>query len=432
MIHTILLFIRHPVYVPRRLARDLTSRCYSVLVTSQVLLWFYLCLSTRAPSSHHARAVQEEIRFVGDDGGGEDIKAGPFLDEAGRAGGGGLREDLPPVAAHKIAGQPAAAKVEEVLQESHEEIKRKYYSAKLGHTILPRDPSVVLNGTFVKNPADICSKHEDLDLLIVVHTAPYNFARRSAIRQTVSRQLLYTPYTAQLVFMVGSVNLSRQNPVHESILDNEMNKTGDFVKMDFNEDFRNISLKALMWIRWANEHCHNAKTVLKIDDDVILDLKRILPLSVGYFSKFKRSIFCHLNKLGTQPIPRVGRTKVDPREFHGVAIYPYDYCSGFIVFLSPDMIPLLAKAALTTPFYNVDDLFFTGILPKVIGDVTYHNVGFNVSVWHHKVYNCTVAHGTACPYFGTMAEEPEDVRRMTKAFNTAHLHDFNIPRLRVL
>ncbi|XP_005104105.1 acetylgalactosaminyl-O-glycosyl-glycoprotein beta-1,3-N-acetylglucosaminyltransferase-like [Aplysia californica] len=309
---------------------------------------------------------------------------------------------------------------------------KKYFSQVLRHTILPRDPSVVLNGTYLKNPTHLCRRHEDLDLVVVVHTSLYNFERRRLLRHTFMRQLKDSPYTVQLVFMIGTHNKTKINAVKEVTLRNENRHYGDFVQMDFNEDFRNLSLKAVMWLRWLNEHCQNPSVVLKIDDDVILDLRRILPLSVSYFAKFKRSIFCHLNKLGTQPIPRIGRTKVDMREFFNLTIYPYNYCSGFIVFLSPDMIPLLMSAARRTPFYNVDDLFMFGVLPKVVGDVTYHNIGFNVSVWNQKVRNCTTQHGASCRYFGTMTEDKAEAWNLLNAFDHAHRYDFKIPRMKIL
>ncbi|GFN73746.1 hexosyltransferase [Plakobranchus ocellatus] len=273
---------------------------------------------------------------------------------------------------------------------------KKYYNSLLGHTILPRNPWIVLNGSYLLNPTNLCTQHRDLDLVVVVHTAPYNFIRRRMLREAFTPPRLQRPYTAQVVFMLGTLNSTTIDLEKEKNLSAEINKHGDIVRMEFQEGFRNLTYKAMLWLRWLDEFCPNAMMVLKLDDDVVMDVRKVLPLSRGLFSKFERSIFCSINARGTQPIPRIGRTRVDPREFAGVKIYPYTYCSGFIVFLSRDLITSMAEAVRRTPMYNVDDLFIFGMVAKMTGNVTYHNIGYNITLWHDKVYNCTVADGIGC------------------------------------
>ena len=313
-------------------------------------------------------------------------------------------------------------------QKEDEDYKR-YFNPLLGHTILPRNPWVVLNGSYLENPSHLCTQYRDLDLVVVVHTAPYNFDKRQMLRDSFTPPRLPQPYTAQVVFMLGTLNSTTVDVEKEKNLSAEIGKYKDIVRMEFQENFRNLTYKAMLWLRWLDEYCPNAMVVLKIDDDVVMDVKKVLPLSRGLFSKYQRSIFCSINPEGNQPIPRIGRTCVDPREFARVKIYPYTYCSGFIVFMSRDLITSLAEAVKRTPMYNVDDVFMFGIVPKMAGNITYHNIGYNITLWQEKVYNCTVADGIGCRYYGTMAKKDKYALRMYDAFDKIHSHDFKIPQM---
>ncbi len=46
---------------------------------------------------------------------------------------------------------------------------------------------------------------------------------------------------------------------------------GDLVQENFLDSYRNLTLKTLMGIRWASIYCANAKFIVKIDDDVVLN-----------------------------------------------------------------------------------------------------------------------------------------------------------------
>ncbi|GFR98546.1 hexosyltransferase [Elysia marginata] len=404
-------------YLRLKLARA-ANVCYYAVILSQVLIWTYVCVDFSGTNPNFEQTVDLEIR-----GGGQWPQTEPTADQLAR-----------PLMVDARAQSQTTATNEHKKASSQRQAEdwNKYFSPLLGHTILPRNPWIVLNGSYIENPSRICTQHLDLDLVVVVHTAPYNFIKRRMLRESFSPPRLPRPYTAQVVFMLGTFNSTTVDPAKELNLTAEIRKYNDIVRMDFQEHFRNLTYKAMLWLRWLDEHCPNALMVLKLDDDVVMDVKKVLPLSRGLFSKYKRSIFCSTNPKGTQPIPRIGRTCVDPREFTGVKIYPYTYCSGFIVFLSRDLISPMAKAVRRTPMYNVDDVFMFGMVAKMAGNVTYHNIGYNITLWHDKVYNCTVSDGLGCRYYGTMAKKDNHAIRMYDAFDRIHRYDFKIPTLKVV
>ena len=65
---------------------------------------------------------------------------------------------------------------------------------------------------------------------------------------------------------------------------------------------------------------------------------------------------------------------MDDNQYPGLDIFPFDYCHGFFVIISADLIHHMALAARTAPFFWIDDIFLFGLLPHIIGDVTYVNL----------------------------------------------------------
>ncbi len=44
------------------------------------------------------------------------------------------------------------------------------------------------------------------------------------------------------------------------------------LKQDFVDSYRNLTLKSIMWLKWTSDFCPNAQYVLKLDDDLIVNV----------------------------------------------------------------------------------------------------------------------------------------------------------------
>ena len=45
----------------------------------------------------------------------------------------------------------------------------------------------------------------------------------------------------------------------------------DIVQEDFIDSYRNLTVKSIMALKWATEHCKNAKLIFKMDDDTLVN-----------------------------------------------------------------------------------------------------------------------------------------------------------------
>jgi len=102
-----------------------------------------------------------------------------------------------------------------------------------------------------------CQLHQFL--VIYVHTAPAHHSRRQAVRSTWGNVSRWSSGSAPVTlrFVLG-------RPVNDSdhqqrALVDEQAKHGDLVQLDFEDSYRNMTMKAVGALQWLNEYCHDTR-----------------------------------------------------------------------------------------------------------------------------------------------------------------------------
>ena len=221
------------------------------------------------------------------------------------------------------------------------------------------------------------------------------FQRRREIRETYGGRGVFGNVTQRVVFMLGTTS----DPVATRSIQKEALQHGDIVQGRFQDSYHNLTHKAVMDFRWAASHCPQARLVVKIDDDVFINTFKLVEEILPVYSNRKRHIACHLRKAGTSPIQRgKGRWLVGQDEFKDQKTYPYDYCNGFFVILTSDLIQPLLKAAWLNPFFWIDDVYAFGALPATVGNVTFVDFSEILTVRHSKGMSCVEKKGINCEF----------------------------------
>ena len=253
---------------------------------------------------------------------------------------------------------------------------------------------------YLMNNEHICSDTDMVDVVIIVHTAPYNVERRQRIRQTYGSRSKFLPFQVRVVFLLG---FTYTKTVEEKVK-LEHRTYNDTIMGDFTDDYHNLTLKGVMGFRWLNEFCQNSRFVLKIDDDVMVNMYKLLFTFRSLMYNKKKSIFCNTWFKDTMPVLRNDKWKVEPHLFYKRKFFPYDYCSGFLVLFTSDMIQPMYEASKVVPFFWIDDVYLFGMLPSAVGGVTYHNLelGKYLSLSGVEALNCTQTLGTSCPMLASL------------------------------
>ena len=112
------------------------------------------------------------------------------------------------------------------------------------------------------------SNCSDLRWIVYVHSSPRNIYRRAIIRRTWGNTRLFPQSVARIVFLIGMFDSASL----QEIIELEFRQHGDLVQGDFRDDYHNLTLKAIMGLKWVSTYCQNARYALKVDDDAFVDV----------------------------------------------------------------------------------------------------------------------------------------------------------------
>ena len=223
---------------------------------------------------------------------------------------------------------------------------------------------------YIRQPLNLCPTGAAVDYLIVVHSAVDNVDSRQGIRQTFGRQDMFTHVTSRLVFILGT---STTRAVR-AWLEVEADLNNDIVQGDFIDAYVNTTLKAATGVRWVAENCPLTKLVIKLDDDVFLQVFGVVEHMIPAMSKRTRHISCSYEPAGVKRLWRSGTWPVPDNEFPNLTHYPVQHCQGWAVFYTGDLICPLYSAAKVVPSFWVDDIYLYGLLPYTVGNVTFESI----------------------------------------------------------
>jgi hypothetical protein len=198
-------------------------------------------------------------------------------------------------------------------------------------TVVIEDKIVNLhNFNYTLNPGGLICERPNVFLLVYVHSAPQNYKRRIAIRETWTN--IYGDI--RVVFMLGDTT----DKVLKNLVSYENSLYGDLVQENFIDSYRNLTHKGIMALKWANEYCSNVKYYLKVDDDIIVDIFKFwrhLKKLDEYKMIENKAILC--NVWSKMKVLRDTNSKwyLPKEEFK--ANYFGKYCSGSAFLLTKDL-----------------------------------------------------------------------------------------------
>lgn len=248
------------------------------------------------------------------------------------------------------------------------------------------------NSQYLINSKNLCTKQKTLSFIVLVHTATENFMRRSSIRETWANSMLFNNHSMKIVFLLGK-------PTREStqtLIEHEQKMYKDLVQGDFIDSYHNLTHKGVLGLRWVSEYCSQAKFIVKVDDDVFVNVFKLLQRMESEMHNKTRHIWCPTRPKGTSVIQRgSGKWKVNDNEFKNMTHFNVSYCNGFFVVLSSDIIKELFEASKRTPFFWIDDVYLFGLLPDKIGNVTHQSLP-NLNLNEKEAITCFESKDKPC------------------------------------
>lgn len=213
-------------------------------------------------------------------------------------------------------------------------------------------------GHTVAIPEKCPNNGKNMDLIIIIMSAPTHLEARTAIRQTWGH--FGQRSDMSILFMLGTT-LDRKV---ETILHKEQNMYNDIVRGRFLDSYSNLTLKTISTLEWVDTYCSQVKYILKSDDDMFINVPRLLAF-VNKHARDRNVIFGRLARKWKPIRNRKSKYYVSQAQFQQ-AVFP-DFTTGPAYLLSNDTICRLYDAALDQTYLKLEDVFMTGIVAHKLG-----------------------------------------------------------------
>lgn len=198
----------------------------------------------------------------------------------------------------------------------------------------------------------------DMNLIIIVMSAPRNNKSRTAIRQTWGHYGQRNDIS--ILFILG---LTFNNEIEES-LHHEQNIYGDIIRGNFIDSYSNLTLKTISILEWVSVYCRKVNFVLKTDDDMFINVPRLL-LFLNKHKQDKNIIFGRLAR-NWKPIRNKKNKYYVSEAQYKLPVFP-DFTTGPAYLFSSDIVQNLYEGALNQTYLQLEDVFLTGIVAQTLG-----------------------------------------------------------------
>lgn len=223
----------------------------------------------------------------------------------------------------------------------------------------------------------------NLKIIALVISAPDNHLARMGIRQTWGH--FTNRKDVSIAFLLGTTNDMNVN----KLLVQESAVYSDIIFANFHENYDNLTLKTMAMLQWVTEYCPKAKYLLKVDDDMFINMPRLLEF-VNEHIEDTNTIFGKLAH-GWPPVRNNNSKYFLSDTQYLPKVFP-DFVTGPSYLLPVSLAPSLFKASLKQPFLKLEDVFLTGLVAKSLNIKRVHVPDFTNDALSRKNDVCLIRH----------------------------------------
>lgn len=194
---------------------------------------------------------------------------------------------------------------------------------------------------------------KNLKLLIIVTSAPSHDSARLAVRETWGHFAIRKDVA--IAFMLGTTS----NESFVKKIEKEQEIYGDIIKGKFIDTYDNLTLKTISMLEWVDSYCPKASFILKTDDDMFINVSRLL----AFIAKHKpeqRAIYGRLAKKWKPIRNKKSKYYISPQQYKP-AVFP-DFTTGPAYLFPAQLAKELYLTALNHTYVKLEDVFVTGIV----------------------------------------------------------------------
>ncbi|KAF3687958.1 Beta-1,3-galactosyltransferase 2 [Channa argus] len=132
------------------------------------------------------------------------------------------------------------------------------------------------NYTFIMDDTPTCRTTTPF-LILIVPVAPGDKAARDAIRNSWGNEKLVLGQVVETLFIIGLHGGADAEQQQEKLREENL-KHHDLIQSNFQDSYRNLTIKTMVMLEWLAAHCVKASYVIKTDSDVFLHVQNLVKL----------------------------------------------------------------------------------------------------------------------------------------------------------
>ncbi|XP_059173045.1 beta-1,3-galactosyltransferase 5-like [Physella acuta] len=216
------------------------------------------------------------------------------------------------------------------------------------------------NFSYLHNPERTC-RQSLVKLLNVVPSALRNFDLRNKLRS--GKRFYFINNTSNYARMLFFLGTTHNETLLEQI-NKEAKKFGDIVQENYMDTYKNIRHKAMSMLKWAVTFCPGTQYVLRTDDDIDVNLEKIVDAMKMTSQKMENFILAKTKKNEGPVRNKHWKVYISEEEYPN-STYPTFGLGGLLGY-PMGTVRLLYQAALRVKPIWLDDVFITALCaPKV-------------------------------------------------------------------
>lgn len=131
---------------------------------------------------------------------------------------------------------------------------------------------------------------DERNIFIAVVSAAEHFEKRKVIRETWRHHLKLFESVLDVAGFAFFVGLIKGNS-SQRILEDESRIFGDIIQIELDDFYRNLAMKGAGILNWVRIDCAEVDFVLKVDDDVYVNVKNLFHFVKTYYLQSNQSVF---------------------------------------------------------------------------------------------------------------------------------------------
>ncbi|XP_052104118.1 beta-1,3-galactosyltransferase 5-like [Mytilus californianus] len=198
-------------------------------------------------------------------------------------------------------------------------------------------------------------------ILVLIYSSTYKFDERHIMRNTFGSISNFAKRDIVYDFVLGQTS----DNILQAKIEKESVRYRDIIQGNFIDSYQNLTYKRVFSLFWVNKFCKDATFVIKIDDDITINIPLLIPYLNNKLNNNITNVLECFTILEARPHREPGSKWYTPLSDYPFPTFP-PYCAGHSSIMSIDVVKRMYKTTSIVPYLWLEDVYGSGFIPWVL------------------------------------------------------------------